>query len=132
MPGVIDPERIFVDALPGIWTPIQWELSVDERRKELEDQAKASLLWAVDVPETILRLLLSENEIERAFQPPNGFNSEKQGEWDPSLVTFKFKRAIKLRNIKRESNQLTVEYDFGDFGSWILEIEPERVVIERV
>lgn len=132
MPGVIDPERIFVDDLPGIWTPIQWELSADERLKELEDQASASLLWSVDVPETILRLLLSEVEIERAFKPPQGFNAEVQGEWEPSLVTFKFKRAIKLRNIRREPNHLIVEYDFGDFGSWILEIEPEKVVIERV
>ncbi|NIS79454.1 MAG: hypothetical protein GTO14_04415 [Anaerolineales bacterium] len=132
MPGVIDPETLYVDDLPGIWTPIQWELSEDERRKELEDQATASLLWAVDVPETILRLLLSECEIERTYDPPEGFDVESQGEWDSSLITFKFRRKIKLVGVKREPNHLSVEYDFGDFGSWIFEIGPERVVIERI
>ena len=30
MPGIIDPERIHVDVLPGIWTPVQWEMSEEE------------------------------------------------------------------------------------------------------
>lgn len=29
MPGVIDPETLPVDELPGIWTPVQWELTED-------------------------------------------------------------------------------------------------------
>ena len=50
MPKTIDPETIYVDDLPGIWSPVQWELSEQERAKELEEQATASLLWAVDTP----------------------------------------------------------------------------------
>jgi hypothetical protein len=26
MPGVIDPEMIITDVLPGIWSPVQWKL----------------------------------------------------------------------------------------------------------
>ena len=60
MPGVIDPETMYTDDLPGIWSPVQWELSEEERREEIEQQAKASLLWSVSAPEAILRLLLVE------------------------------------------------------------------------
>jgi hypothetical protein len=44
MPGVIDPETINADTLPGIWSPVQWELNEHERIHELETQATASLL----------------------------------------------------------------------------------------
>ena len=80
MAGVINPETLYVDDLPGIWSPVQWELSDAERIKELDEQARASLLWAVDVPETILRLLLNETEIERAYEAPKGYDPEQQGE----------------------------------------------------
>jgi hypothetical protein len=39
MPIEIDPETMNVDDLPGIWSPVQWELSEDERIQELEMQA---------------------------------------------------------------------------------------------
>jgi len=60
---------------------VQWELSDQERTEELEQQATASLLWAVDVPQTILRMLLSETGIERAYSPPEGYDPEEQGYW---------------------------------------------------
>ena len=60
MTAVIIPETLHVDDLPGIWSPVQWLLSEDERAAELEQQATASLLYAVDAPEAILRLLLEE------------------------------------------------------------------------
>jgi hypothetical protein len=132
MPGVIDPETLYVDDLPGIWSPVQWELSEEERIHELEEQAKASLLAAVDAPEAILRLLLDETEIERAYEPPQGYDPEQQGEWDDSLITFQFKRQVRLERVDRNSELLSVEYNFGDLGYWILEIESERVTIERV
>jgi hypothetical protein len=132
MPGVIDPETLYVDDLPGIWSPVQWELSEEERIHELEEQAKASLLAAVDGPEAILRLLLDETEIERAYEPPQGYDPEQQGEWDDSLITFQFKRQVRLERVDRNSELLSVEYNFGDLGYWILEIESERVTIERV
>ena len=132
MPGVIDPETVYVDDLPGIWSPVQWELSEAERIHELEEQAKASLLAAVDVPEAILRLLLDETEIERAYEPPGGYDPDQQGEWDDSLVTFQFRRQIRLERVERESDSISIEYNFGDLGYWILEFEPERVTIERI
>jgi len=132
MPGIIDPETLYVDDLPGIWSPVQWELNDAERMQELEQQATASLLWAVDAPETVLRLLLKETDIERAYEPPKGYDPEVQGEWDPSLVTYQFRRPITLENVKREGDYLYLEYDFGDLGRWCIEIEPESVVIERI
>jgi hypothetical protein len=132
MPGVIDPETLYVDNLPGIWSPVQWELSEAERIQELEEQAKASLLAAIDVPESILRLLLNETEIERAYEPPAGYDPEQQGEWDESLVTFQFRRPIRLERVDRGPDSFLVEYNFGDLGYWILEFEPERVTIERI
>ncbi len=132
MPGVIIPETMSVDRLPGIWSPVQWELGEAERGQELEDQSRASLLAAVDVPEAILRLLLEETEIERVFGPPDGFDPEQQGEWDDSLVTFAFKRPIKLEAVERGHDSLTVTYQLEGAGFWTLEISPEKVVIERI
>lgn len=132
MPSIIDPETMYVDDLPGIWSPVQWELSEEERIQELDEQAIASLLWAVDVPEAILRLLLNETQVERAFDPPAGYNPEEQGEWQSELLTFQFKRAIHLEKVERESNYLYVEYKFDDLGYWAFEIEGDRVTIQRL
>ena len=132
MPKIIDPETIYVDNLPGIWSPVQWELSEQERAQELEDQATASLLWAVDAPQTILRLLLNETDIDRAYDPPEGYDPEEQGYWEKDLVTFQFKRPIQLARVERERDYLLIEYDFGSLGRWIFEIEPEKVTIERI
>jgi hypothetical protein len=132
MAGVIVPETIPVDNLPGIWSPVQWELSEEERHQELEDQAVASLLWSVDVPEAIVRLLLGETELVRALDPPDGYDPEKQGEWDSSLATFAFKRTIELDSVEREPDRLAVVYKLEGAGYWQLEIGPEKVVIERV
>jgi hypothetical protein len=132
MPGVIDPETLNIDNLPGIWSPVQWELSAEARATELEEQATASLLWAVDAPEAILRLLLGEAEIQRAFSAPPGYDPEQQGEWDPSLVTFEFRRPIRLKEVQRRPQSLAIEYDFGDLGHWSFEIGPETVSIQRV
>ena len=104
MPDIIDPQTMNADDLPGIWSPVQWELTEKERINELHTQATASLLWAVDVPEAILRLLLSETDIERALVPPQSYNADLQGEWDENLVTFAFKRPIKLVKAEREGD----------------------------
>lgn len=132
MPVVIDPETLYVSDLPGIWSPVQWDMSVSERTQEIEVQATASLLWSVSVPETILRLLLDETAIERIYEAPEGYEPELQGEWDDSLVTFSFKRSIKLENVEREPDFLSMELKVADFGYWAIEIEPEKVTIERI
>jgi len=132
MPRIIDAETLNVDDIPGIWSPVQWELTPQQRTQELEDQATASLLKAVDAPETILRLLLNETDIERAYEPPEGYDPDLQGEWDESLVTFKFKRPIRLERVEREGDFLFVVYNFGDLGHWTFEIEAEKVTIFRI
>lgn len=132
MPQHIDPETMNVDELPGIWSPVQWELDEDEMVEETEAQAAASLLWSIDAPEAILRMLLAEQQIERAYQPPKGYNPEMQGDWDDELLTFKYKRSIRPRHVERRENYLYVEYQVEDYGVWAFEIEPERVTIHRL
>lgn len=132
MPVVIDPETLYVSDLPGIWSPVQWDMSESERAQEIEAQATASLLWSVCVPETILRLLLNETAIERIYEAPDGYDPELQGEWDESLVTFSFKRSIELENVQRGPDFLSIELKVADLGYWAIEIEPEKVTIERI
>jgi hypothetical protein len=31
MPSIIDPQTLYVDDLPAIWSPVQWELTEEER-----------------------------------------------------------------------------------------------------
>lgn len=132
MPAMIDTETLYVSDLPGIWSPVQWELTNSERTQEIESQATASLLWSVSVPEAILRLLLDETAIERIYEPPVGYDPELQGEWDDSLVTFSFKRSITLENVERERDFLYMEFKVADSGYWDIEIEPEKITIERI
>jgi hypothetical protein len=132
MPIDIDPDTINIDALPGIWSPVQWEMTEEERVYELESQAAASLLNSVDIPEAILRLFLNETAIKRAFSPPEGYDPELQGDWDVSLVTFQFRRTFKLVTVERELNYLYVEYEVTDLGKWAVEIETDQVDIYRL
>ncbi len=129
MPRRIDPQTINVDELPGIWSPVQWELFEDERLEELEIQATASLIWTVDTPEALLRLFLNETDIKRAYDPPNGYDPEIQGEWDTDLVTFQFMREIELVKIVREEDYLYVEYKVEDLGNWAIEIQTDIINI---
>jgi hypothetical protein len=132
MPAVIDPETMPVDELPGVWAPVQWEQTEQERATEIESQAAASLLANVDVPEAILRLLLNETEAEQTYAPPPGYQPDQQGEWDPGLITFAFRRPLRLVQVDRKPDTLTIEYDFVDLGHWVFEITPEKVIIERI
>jgi hypothetical protein len=129
MPRRIDPQTINVDELPGIWSPVQWELFEDERLEELENQATASLIWTVDTPEAILRLFLNETDIKRAYDPPSGYDPEIQGEWDTDLVTFQFMREITLVKVVREEDFLYVEYKVEDLGNWAIEIQTDIINI---
>ena len=85
MPSIIDPQTIHVDDLPAIWSPVQWELTEEERVEAVNEQATASLLWTMDTPEAILRLLLGETEIQRLYQSPDDYDPEEQGEWDEEI-----------------------------------------------
>ncbi len=44
MPSVIDPQTLYVDDLPAIWSPVQWELTDEERIKAVEEPATAVLI----------------------------------------------------------------------------------------
>jgi hypothetical protein len=132
MPSIIDSENLPIDDLPTIWSPVQWELSDAERITELENQATASLLWSACAPEAILRLLLGETEIERAFNAPTGYDPEAQGEWNEDMITFQFKRPARLNVLRREGDHLYLEYDFGDLGLWALDIAPEGMSLQKL
>ena len=132
MPSIIDPETLYVDDLPAVWSPVQWELSEEERIQAVEEQATASLFWSMDAPEAILRLLLDETAIERLFKAPAGFNPEEQGGWDENLITFGPKRPIKLESLERTPTRLELVYNLADLGTWEFIIEAERVSIARI
>jgi len=132
MPSIIDPQTIHVDELPPIWSPVQWELTEEERVETINEQAIASLLWTMDAPETILRLLLNETEIQRLYKAPEDYDSEEQGEWDQEILTFGPYRSMKLIDVEREPDSLRLVYNCGDLGYWEFMIEPEKVTIERI
>ena len=102
------------------------------RARELEEQATASLLWSSDAPEAILRLLLGETDIARAFDPPERYDSAVQGEWHASLVTFRFARPIRLIQEERSPDHLALEYKLEGAGFWRLEFTPESVSVRKV
>lgn len=131
MPSIIDPETIPVDRLPAVWSPVQSTLSAEERAREVEEQATASLLWAADAPEAILRLLLNETAITRVWEPPAGYDPEQQGTWDPQLVTFAFVRPIQLLSEERTPDRLTLEYRLEGAGYWRLDITPEGLTVSK-
>jgi hypothetical protein len=132
MPSIIDPETLYVDNLPIVWSLVQWELTEEERIQVVEEQATASLLWSMDAPEAILRLLLDETATEHLFKAPVGFNHADQGEWDEKLITFGPKRPIKLESLKRTPTRLELVYNFADLGMWEFIIESEKVCIARI
>jgi hypothetical protein len=132
MPSIFDPQTIHVDELPPIWSPVQWELTEEERVEAINEQATASLLWTMDVPEAILRLLLNETEIQRLYQQPEDYNPEEQGEWDQEILTFGPYRSMKLVEFERTSEHLLLVYNFGNLGYWEFMIEAEKVTIERI
>ena len=132
MPSIIDPQTIHVDELPTIWSPVQWELTEEERVEAINEQATASLLWTMDAPETILRLLLGETGIKRLYQAPDNYDPEEQGEWDEEIMTFGPYRSMELIEIDRTPEQLLLVYKFGDLGYWEIVIEAEKVTIERI
>ncbi|MGA2489139.1 MAG: hypothetical protein ABSF99_02980 [Anaerolineales bacterium] len=132
MSSVIDPQTLYVDDLPAIWSPVQWELDEEERVKAVEEQATASLLWTMDAPEAILRLLLDETAIQQLHSPPKDYNPEEQGEWDKNVITFGPAHPIKLESVDRTPTSLELVYDFGNLGHWEFVIESERVSIERI
>jgi hypothetical protein len=132
MPSVIDPETLHVDSLPVVWSPVQSPLTAEERAREVEEQATASLLWAADAPEAILRLLLAETAIVRALAPPPGFDPDQQGEWDPQVVTFAFARPMRLVSEERRPDHLALEYKLEGAGYWRMEITPESTTVSRL
>lgn len=132
MPSIIDPQTLYVDDLPSFWSPVQWELTEEERIQAVEEQATASLLWSMDAPEAVLRLLLEETEIERLHEPPSDYNPAEQGDWDGKLITFGPKRSIKLKSVERTPTRLELVYNFAELGRWEFVIESEKVTIERI
>ena len=132
MPSFIDAEFMHVDDLPGIWSPIQWDLTPEENVAEVEEQARSSLVAAIDVPEAVLRMLLGETAVVRAYAAPEGYDPEQQGDWDDSIITFQFKRPITLLHHERGQGRLLVQYDFHEQGRWQIEVSEDSFHLERI
>ncbi len=134
MPSVIDPETMPADDLPGLWSPAESRLPHDDLRKDLTEEARARLLWMVSPPETILRLLLNETEIDSGFIPsgidPHGSGGENEPGEDE--FTFYFAREFELIKTERSRDRLYVEYKVQDLGYWYLNIESEKATIGRL
>jgi hypothetical protein len=111
---------------------VQSELTEAERIQAVEEQASASLLWSMDAPEAILRMLLEETDIERLLEPPVSYNPVEQGDWDEKLITFGPKWPIKRESVERTPTRLELVYNFSDLGWWEFVIEPEKVSIARI
>jgi hypothetical protein len=107
-------------------------LTEEERIQAVEEQATASLLWSMDAPEAILRLLLDETGIQRLTESPDGFDPAEQGDWNEQIITFGPKRSIKLESIDRTPRRLELVYNFADLGIWEFIIESEKVSITRI
>lgn len=132
LPKIIDPQTIPVADLPGVWTPGPKMMTPEDRVNAVEAQAQTALLWTIDHPETLLRLLLGETAITRTHEPPRGYDAELQGEWDHDAVAYKFKREMHVTSIEREPDYLYVEYEVKEIGRWSIEISPEEVNISRI
>jgi len=50
---------------------------------------------------------------------------------EPHLLISTFKRAVCLERVERTTNSLQVTYTSEGFGTWTMQIEPERVLFER-
>ncbi|NIM93892.1 MAG: hypothetical protein GTO18_09305 [Anaerolineales bacterium] len=96
------------------------------------NKTQASLIWAICIPEAILRLLLNEMAFERTLEPPPGYDPSVQGSWDETYATYTFRRAIRITEYSRDVNRLLVDYDFGSLGRWKVDIQPKEVTIRKI
>jgi len=42
MPSIIDTQALNVNELPAVWSPVQWDLTEDERVQELESSRRVA------------------------------------------------------------------------------------------
>jgi hypothetical protein len=131
MSGYLDPLTFPVLDVPAIWCPEKERLSGNPLATSIEEQAKASLLASADTVEAILRLLYDEAEIERVFEPPQGYNPEVQGDWDDHQVTFVFRRRVEKIGEERGNESLRMEYRLETCGQYRIEITPESFSIKK-
>jgi hypothetical protein len=89
-----DPTLFPTIDVPAIWNYAPPPEAGDGLIYYAEDQAKNGLIATADIFESILRLLIGYTDIKAEFDPPEGYDPEIQGEWDPSIKTFMFSRKI--------------------------------------
>ena len=83
------------------------------------------------IAEAVLRMLYGETEIERVFNPPQGYNPEVQGDWDDQLVTFAFQRRVEKISEERDDESMRLEYRMEGCGQYSIEITAEGFSIEK-
>jgi hypothetical protein len=132
MSGYLDPLTFPVLDVPAIWCPEKEKLMGNPLAASIEEQAQASLLASADPVEAILRMLFGETEVERIFEPPQGYNPELQGDWDDEQVTFVFRRKVEKTSAERGEELLRMEYRVEGCGAYSVEIMPESFSIEKI
>jgi hypothetical protein len=127
----IDPLTFPTINLPAIWTPIKEKSEANPLALQIHEQAKASLLITADTIESILRLLLGETEVERVFTPPKGYDTELQGEWDNSAITFAFIKSIRIISENRDPEQLEMQYEVEGRGIYNITVNKAGIEIMK-
>jgi hypothetical protein len=127
----IDPLTFPTINLPAIWTPIKEKSEANPLALQIQEQARASLLLTADTIESILRLLLGETEVERVFTPPKGYDTELQGEWDNSAITFTFIRSIRIFSENRDPEQLKMQYEVEGRGIYNIILNKDGIEIKK-
>jgi hypothetical protein len=59
---------------------LPWELTEEERVEKLDTHSYACLLWSIDIPMAILRLLIQATDIQRLLLPPEDYDPVVQGD----------------------------------------------------
>jgi hypothetical protein len=86
MSGYLDSLTFPVLDVRAIWCPEKERMFGKPLATAIEEQAKAGLLAGADTVGAILRRSHGETEIERVFEPTQGYDPEIQPDWDNGLA----------------------------------------------
>jgi hypothetical protein len=132
MTSEFDPLTFPTFSVPAIWTYQKPPEGGQEFGNYLEAQALNGLIGTSDIFEVMLRLLLGLTDIERIYEPPEEYDPEIQGEWDDSIITFAFTKKVKPVEERRGEGVLTSEYIVEGSGSYRVELEYEKLTIQKI
>jgi hypothetical protein len=128
----LDPLTFPTINLPAIWTPAPENADDNPPALQIMEKARGRLLMTADILESILRQLLGETEVERVSAPPEGYDSDLQGDWDETVPTFAFQRRISLWEEERSEDVLSVRLSVDGKDSYRAEVTKNGLAITRI